>query len=128
MLPGQGAQSTIDALDGLGRIVLTLHVQYARARNCGQLQRMHNQCCLRVLPETRDPAGEPAEHVVRRGLAPPQSWRYVARLHGQDNGVRLKAIERTLRVEDLLSVSVELAHVGFQRDAGGVRSSLQKRD
>ena len=93
----QGAQSTVDSLDGFGSIVFALGVQDAGAREGGHFQRMHNQGSAGVLAERGDPIAKAGEHVVRRGLSAPQGGRHIARLHGQDGDVRLKAVQGALR-------------------------------
>ncbi len=77
-------------------------------------------------PKAPDPIPESAEHILPSGLSPPEVGGHVPRLHRQHYGVGLKAVQRALRIQDLLGVGVELAQVNLQRDSRGIRAGPQK--
>ena len=122
---GDSPQFAIDLADESGLSSFGLVVENSEAWRRRPFQRMNNQRRLAVFAERADPLLIAVNHalgsLLRRfrrqiGEISPQFGRGLVSAHRQHDCVGREAIERTLAVEDVLHVGIEIADMDFQID------------
>ncbi len=129
-------QFTIDLPDESGLARLGLVVEDTETWRRRAFERMNDQRRLAVFSKRADPLLIAAHHALggllrgfRRqiGEITPELGRGLIGAHRQHDCVRRKAVERTLAVEHVLHVGIEIADMDFQIDAVGESFRSQQR-
>ena len=133
---GIGTDARVESANGVGLPDRPATVQDAERGRERPLEALHENVRRCARPKHR----EQVEHALRcaldlrldialREIGEPvaERRRDIAKQNGQNDGVRLRRVEPACRVEDVLSVGVEIAHPSLDAAAVESRLGLQHR-
>ena len=133
---GKGADAGVEARDGVPLPRLAPRVENAERGLERALEAVDENVGAGALAKRREKIDHRLGGAVGLGLdlalreigeAGPKVRRDVAQLHGEDDRVRLRGVERARRVQDVLAVGVEVADPRLDAAAVEGRLRLQHR-